>query len=374
MLKKFCCSLLMLAFAVIFSWLPVRAGEVKSVAGGSGAKSDYKAIKKELEETGYVKLVPGETYDLGSKVLHVKSNWTIEATGATIKGKSCILLNVPECTGYSAIQNFRINGGTWVSSSPWGVKKSAIKISHGQNISFTNMTMRWCNLNYHSIELVGCKNVTISNCNIDGLGKGGRKSVEEAIQIDLAAPLTALFLKNYNAWGLNLWNGAPCENILIKNCYVRGCRGICANFASKDAKSGRKGYLRQFHKNIVITGNTIIGAKSEGLAMFNVLGSTVSNNTIISRKKKKSSTYSIGCHYCLMGKIPPLYRKFTVNIIGNRIGGGRNALSFNSHSKSGYDQVIIKNNKLYCKRGAHRAFSATKVGTIRAWGNYVTKW
>ncbi len=374
MLKKFCCGLLMLVFAAAFSCLPVQAGEVKSVAGGSGAKSDYKAIKKELEDTGYVKLVAGETYDLGNKVLHVKSNWTIEATGATIMGRNCILLNVPECTGYGAIQNFRINGGTWVSSNPQGVEKSAIKISHGQNISFTNMTMRWSNLNNHSIELVGCRDVTISNCNIDGLGSGSSNSVEEAIQIDLAAPLTALFLADYNAWALNLWNGAPCENILIKNCYVRGCRGICANFAAKDAKAGRKGYLKKFHRNIVITGNTIIGETSEGLAMFNVLGSTVSNNTIISRKKQIFSTYSIGCHFCLMGKIPRLYRKFTVKITGNLIGGGRNALSFNSQSKSSYDRINIKYNKLYCKRGAKRALSATKVGTIRTRGNYTRKW
>ena len=371
MWKKAAFALLVLSWAVVFAVLPVRAGVVESVASGSGAKSDYRAIRKELNNTGYVRLVPGQTYDLGKSVLHVKSNWTIDASGATIIGKNCILLNIPAATGYRAIENFHIIGGTWIFNGENGLRKSAIKISHGSNISFSNMDIHWCNLNNHSIELVGCKDVKISGCRIDGLGSGRSGSVEEAIQIDLAAPKTAPFLDEYHAAVLGLWDGAPCENILIRDCWVRGCRGICANFAAKDAKAGRKGYLRKFHRNIVITGNTIIGVKSEGLAMFNVLSAKVRGNRIYSLSERKSSPYSTGCHFVLMGKIPRPLRRFAVSISGNVILGGSHAIGFNSHASTKYRKVIIKNNVLHCRKGKRRAFSLEKIKKLVTRNNVV---
>ena len=374
MLKKIQYGLFLFVCAAVLTGMPVRAGLVKSVKGGSGEKSDYKAIKKELEKTGYVRLAKGETYNLGSHVLHVKSNWTINATGATIKGSNCILLNIPERTGYKAISNFHVKGGNWISSKKNGVKKSAIKISHGKNISFTNMNIRWCNLNNHSIELVGCKNVKIKGCHIDGLGKGESDSVEEAIQIDLAAPETAPFLEDYRAKARKLWDGAPCDHVVIDKCWVRGCRGICANFAAKDAKAGRKQYLRMFHRNITISNNTIVGVKSEGLALFNVLGSKVRKNKIYSHSSRTSTNYSNGCHYVLIGKVPAGSRRFTVKITGNKIYGGLHALAFNSQSESSYDKVVIEKNKLHCKIGRNSALSVNRVKRLVRRKNSFHKW
>ena len=374
MLKKFHYGLFLFVCAAVFAVLPVRAGTVKSVKGGSGAKSDYQAIKTELEKTGYVKLVKGETYNLGSHVLHVKSNWMIDATGATVKGTNCILLNIPACTGYKAINNFHIKGGTWISSKKNGVKKSAIKISHGENISFTNMNIRWCSLNNHSIELVGCRNVKIKGCHINGLGKGSSKSVEEAIQIDLAAPKTAPFLEEYKARTRKLWNGAACENVVIDKCWVRGCRGICANFAANDAKAGRKQYLGMFHRNITISNNTIVGVKSEGLALFNVLSSRVRNNKIYSMSGRTSTNYSNGCHCVLIGKVPAGSGVFTVKITGNQIYGGLHALAFNSQSASNYYKVVIEKNKLHCKMGKTGALSVDRVTKLVRENNSFHKW
>ena len=372
MLKRIQYGLFLFVCAAVFTGVPARAGLVRPGKGGSG--SDYRAIKKELEKTGYVRLARGETYNLGSHVLHVKSNWTINATGATIKGKNCIMLNIPKCTGYKAISNFHVKGGTWISGKKNGVKKSAIKISHGKNISFTNMTIRWCNLNNHSIELVGCKNVMIKGCHIDGLGKGKSKSVEEAIQIDLAAPETAPFLEDYRAKTRKLWNGAPCEHVVIDKCRVRGCRGICANFAAKDADAGRKQYLRMFHRNITISNNTIVGVKSEGLALFNVLSSKVRNNKIYSLSGRDSTNYSNGCHCVLIGKVPAGSRTFTVKITGNKIYGGLHALAFNSQSASNYDKVVIERNKLHCRKGRDSALSVRKVNRLVRRRNSFHKW
>ena len=48
MLKKVHYGLFLFVCAALFAALPVRAGTVKSVKGGSGYKSDYQAIKTEL--------------------------------------------------------------------------------------------------------------------------------------------------------------------------------------------------------------------------------------------------------------------------------------------------------------------------------------
>ena len=94
-----------------------------------------------------------------------------------------------------------------------------------------------------------------------------------------------------------------------------------------------------FHRNITISNSTIVGVKSEGLALFNVLSSKVRNNKIYSMSGRTSTNYSNGCHCVLIGKVPAGSGAFTVKITGNQIYGGLHALVFNSQSASNYHKV-----------------------------------
>ncbi|MCR5605521.1 MAG: hypothetical protein K6F69_01720 [Treponema sp.] len=313
--------------------------------------SDMRNIQAELIETGSVTLVPGATYYLYTR-LPVQSGWHIEATGATIIAETYTMLNFCEKAGYEDLVNFSINGGTWKCKETNGLTNgSSFKFCHANGITLTNMDIQNTNYENHSIELVACKNVLVKNCTITALGTPGKKSVEEQLQIDIAAKSVAPFMSNYPG-GSSLYDGKACENIEVNNCTITGCRAICANYTPKE-----KSMLSKYHKNINILNCTLTGKTSEALALFNTVSSTVSKNTIVTEAPVKRNSYSVGCHFAYFGK---LAGKGTIKITNNTIKGGRQAVHVYSHSTTKFKKVVINNNKLYCKNGANNALLANK--------------
>lgn len=320
--------------ALAFLALPVSAGVVEP--SGLEDITDKKAIQQELDETGSVTLVDGGVYYL-SNILYVSSNQSIEATGATIYAKEGFLCNNPEQANYQGLVNFSVNGGNWLSKEEEGRAISSMRFAHGSNLKFTNIYMKHTNYDGHGLELIGCKDVLVENCTFLPLGTPGHDAVAEMIQIDLAAPSTAPTLKKSAP---QLVNGAPCQNITIRNCEVEGNRGICANYANKDTK-----YRNKFHSNIVIENCNITGACSEGLALFNVKSATVKNNTIIS-KNSKVADRAVGLHIGLFGK--GTMKNITVS--NNTLKGKWLALQIWSEAGAKYKKITIKNNKMYAKK------------------------
>lgn len=335
---------------ILLSAKPAYAGTVYP-SGKTGGATDKARIQKELDKRGTVTLVKGKTYYTDGPIV-LKSNNTINATGATVICRKTALINIPKTANYSAIKNCTINGGMWKYSSSSGFHGSSVKISHGDGIKFLNVTFRHAHASGHTIELVACRHVYIYNCNIAPLGSSGSQT-EESIQLDVASHPTAYFLERKpfeTKLAKKLLNGACCHNVVIEHNYITGNRGVVANYTRK---SGGK-YLKCTHSNITLKNNTIVGTKGEGVSLFNTVNATVTGNYIASNASGSGSAYTIGLHFANFG-VNPYMPKSHIVVNNNTIKGGRQAFQVYSHTSTHYGTVYASNNKFYCKRGAGAA-------------------
>ena len=82
-----------------------------SVIVEANGTDDSANIQAELDSMGVAILKKGETYRLKNSLV-LKNNVTIKAEGATIICEKPIAFNIPEGTGYNALSNVTIIGGT----------------------------------------------------------------------------------------------------------------------------------------------------------------------------------------------------------------------------------------------------------------------
>lgn len=289
-------------------------------------------------------------------LIRVGDNTTIIAAGATIIQREVqrgIISHNVDGGNYDAVKNVTIQGGTWISQTNSG-QYTMIRFAHASNVSLSGMKIV-TNYESHGIELIGCKDVSIKNCDVSAEGKKRKDSVEEAIQIDVATKSTAPGVWNETG-NAEYVNGQTCKNITIKNCKVSGGRGICANYASTENK-----YLGKFHDNITIEKCTTTGETAEGIALFNTLSCNVKDNVIISKSSRTKEAYSVGLNIIMMGKAPSKVSKAKVTVSGNTIKGGRQSFNVVSKKRSQYGGTFtVKNNKLYCKTGKNNAIHIEK--------------
>ncbi|MBQ9983305.1 MAG: right-handed parallel beta-helix repeat-containing protein [Lachnospiraceae bacterium] len=346
-MKKWMKGLTLVAFMIVFCLVPAKISNAAVVIPASGdttGKTDYKNMMDGLETDGHIILEEGATYYTRT-TLWVESNQSITATGATILCKTGAFRNKPTKVNYKSIQNFTVDGGFWKNQNSNTYKKTLIQLSHGSNITLKNMKV-YCNYAGHAVELIACKNVTVDNCILKGVGKCSSTSAEEQLQIDIAAPKSAPTLANY---GKKYVKGQICQNITVTNCTITGARGVSANCA-KEAP-----YNKKFHKNIVLQNNTITGMSSEAVILFNVMGATVENNTIISKSERTTTAYSVGLHIAMFGTAPTDMKNAVYTVNNNTIKGGRQGFYVYSHSSSKFGKVIAKKNKCYAKAGKEKA-------------------
>ncbi len=313
------------------------------------------------------------------RVLEIGSNTTIIANGATVyqkNKKKPIILNRCSKVNYSAVKNIKIIGGKWYINGNATNKHrtSTFRFAHAGNI-----TLKKCSIdtNYicHAVELIACKNVTIDKCKLLAKGKTVSNSLEEALQIDIATRKTTG--KAFEKMPKKYVNGQTCKNITVKNCTIRGSRGVCAN----RTESENNKWLKKHHSNIKLINNTITGMTSEAVALHNAAGLTVKKNKIYSKGKRTGSTYSIGLNIASFGKTNLISKK-KVTIIGNTIKGGRQAIQVVTYknTKSGaygshnFGTVIIKKNKLYCKHGKGNCILTKRCKRVKKSGNKNHGW
>lgn len=295
--------------------------------------------------------------------LYTGSNKTIIAKGRTITCGSNAIRNKATKLNYESVKNVTINGGVWKSSS----KKSLFQFVHGQNIVFKNATIT-CGVKGHAIELIACKNVKIENCNVKSVGKPSKSANDEQIQTDIATPKTAPTVKS--RYGKKYTNGQICKNITVNNCTVTGARGVCTNFAKSESK-----FRNRFHENITVKNSNLVGLSSEALALFNAMNVSVAKNKIITKSSRTGTAYSIGCHVHIFGKNSGVISKNrNVTIQGNTVFGGRQAVQIYSSAKGKFARGLIKNNKLYCKKGASKALKVGGVLKVSKIKNKLSKW
>ncbi len=300
----------------------------------------------------------------------IGSNKTIVATGATIYqvnpqkqliNNNCTKLN------YASIQNVSITGGKWeiANNSQMLRDTSTIRFNHGQYISLNNMTIM-TNYRSHGIEIIACRNMTVSGCRVIAEGTPSPTSLEEAIQIDLASPATA---PTVAAFGEQYVQGQTCSNITVKNCTIKGARGLCCNKTATENKR----FYNCYHKNIIVKDNNITGVTSEALCMHNTYGVDIENNKIVSEGSRVNTTYSIGINVASFGNVNCTSMR---NIIaGNTVYGGLYGICVRAQEGSTkFGATYVRNNKIYCKKGTKNCKYVKNCTSYTATGNKVYKW
>ena len=350
---------------VLCMGMPAFAGVVAPSGEEGGA--DHDNIQEELNNTGSVTLESGGTYYLDDSI-RVRSNQTIDATGATIYLVRAAVRNSTSTfkTDYSSLKNLTIKGGKWRTKNPNGTSGTTFSFAHSSNIKLLNMDIACTSPKGHAIELVACNNVTIQGCTITPKGTSKAKGQQEMLQIDLATPKTAPFLAKTDK---KLQNGLACKNIHVIGNTITGDRAVCCNHASKEAK-----YKKYYHENIEVRNNTLIGRKAEALALFNTITATITGNTIICYSSRVKEAYSVGLHVALFGKVKAFSSRANIVVANNIIKGGRSAFHILSHTKYKYKKLTIQNNQLYCKKGKKKALSISTVKKVKKSNNKCYNW
>ncbi len=327
----------------------------------NGDADDTVSIRKVLKDSMCNNLVvnfaPGN-YTLTNS-LPIFDNTTFNAGGAIFTQKTDgkgLLINGFHMNssygkgsgGYGSLKNVVINGGTWIGTAKPNTEKtlkdngyyvgySSFLFMHAQNITIKNCSFK-NNYNGHFVEFAGVKNAKIENCNMalsDSKYKG--EGSNEAIQIDNT-------YQQSNSPSGAPWDDTACENIIVKNCKIKYARGIGTNRIGKS-----------FYKNIKIQGCKITST-NEALNMYDVLGLTVNKCTVKTTGKFKdyrSIAFYVGLDIVPKGSN---LSKANVTITGNKIYGNTAGLKIHSlNKKAKFNNVKIKNNKIYSKKGKDKA-------------------
>ncbi len=303
------------------------------------------------------------------QVISLGNNTTIIATGATITqttdGRG-IFENDIDGAKYNAVKNVSITGGTWKNAK--NTKECTMfRFAHAANLTFTKVKI-FTNFKGHALELIACKNVVVDSCNLKATNASTKSStsVEEALQIDIATPITAPGV--YAATKNNKYvNGQTCTNITVTNCTIYGSRGVCANYASKETK-----FQGKYHTNVTIEGCTITGTSAEALVLFNTVGWTVKNNTIKTLSSRTSTPYSDGFHATLF-KANSKASSYKNVLSGNTIYGTYWGVSIGSQCSSNYGATTVTKNKVYV-RSTSRAFYLKNCKSLKNTKNKTYTW
>lgn len=300
------------------------------------------------------------------------SNKTLIASGTNViqtDPQKQLVKNPCTKTNYNSLKNVTIDGGTWYITDNEKMLRdtSTIRFNHGQNITIKNCTV-YTNYRSHGIEIIACRDVDILNCTVkcEGTPVDGRR--EEAVQIDIATAKTAPTCKDDSG---KFVAGQTCRNITIDGCTITGARALVCNRTDSENNKWRN----NMHHNIVVKNCKLTGVTAEGLVLNNVQGFDVINNTIISKNKDTSTNFSAGLSAMLFGqdKDGGTYKN---HIRGNTIKGGKMALLMTAYSgvSATYGSTSIKNNKLYCRKGANYAMTARNISKLSKPGNTTYKW
>lgn len=304
--------------------------------------------------------------------IQLGSNTEITAqndTNITAVVNNHIFYNPGFAKGYASLENVKISGGVWTSTTKKSSAYTLMRFLHAKNITISDCKM-YGNYTCHLIELIGCSDVTISGCTLYDMGSTVKDSVEEPLQIDMCTQTTAP--NAYKDKKSKYYDATPCRNIKIDHCNIRGSRGVCANFAKNESTK-----CKNYHYNISITNCNIEGKTAEAIALFNTAKITVKNNTIVTRRTGNTA-YSCGLNIQMMNKkasnLSP--SKYPVNISSNTIKGGRQAVCMYTHVGGKWGKTTLKNNKLYCRNGKKNAYKIDKktVISLSSKGNKLYKW
>jgi parallel beta-helix repeat protein len=256
-------------------------------AVGNGVADDLAAFEAALtaayDAGGGVVWVPGgRTYGI-SNYMHILSNTTIMAYGATIKGIANRGLaklykeSDTTLTGYNGHSRIQIYGGIWDVNASDGSSGTvtavvdAFLMGHNRNVIFRDIIVRNVS-GAHAIDVTACQGVQVLGCRFEGFKDNTpdqSSGFREAIQLDFAI----------SGSGINgSFDGTPSKDILIEGCYfgpsdrLGGFGRAIGSHSSASATS--------WCENIQILGNRIEATVQGGIRAYAWKGAVIENNLI----------------------------------------------------------------------------------------------
>lgn len=217
---------------------------------------------------------------------------------------------------YNGEGNIHFHGGTIDLNAkgapiPKERNLSAFDLSHGENISFTNLTIE-NGQNGHYFQIASCKKVLFDNCHLrNNIYTNSKSKLFEAIQIEIATH------KTFPAFGG--YDGTISRDIIIEKCtFENVIRGIgthgdvrgnidkvayCENIRilNNDFDGSVDNMLNlTAYKNTVVENNIIKNAGGYGINLVNFYESSIRGNTVIG--SVKSGIFIQGSHNNLISK------------------------------------------------------------------------
>ena len=255
----------------------VQAKTIKKITVDMKADpSPRKAIQAVFDEIGedkgndvlYEVTIPAGTYKIDG-VLRVFSNTYVKMNGVTfVRCEAKSMLHLGEDTdkfyGYNGYHDITFEGGTWdgngKSNSKYDV--SLIRLGHGKNIAFKNVTFKNARDSHH-VEMAACQNVSFEKCTFNGY-YGKKTSNNEALQVDVMHNATHFPMYAY-------FDDTPSSDIFVKNCtFTNLQRGV----GTHSAVAG------SYHENMVIEGNTFKNIDGYAIICTNYRNAKIANNVI----------------------------------------------------------------------------------------------
>ena len=188
------------------SQLEHKANEIKIYPGFSQSKIQ-EIFDTEIE--GILKIIFTEgVYNLDT--IRIKSNTHILLNKAIINTNSKHLFynfkTDDTFTEYNGNGNIIIEGGV--------VNGHLISMIHAKDVNIKNVTLK-NTINDHYLEICGCNNVVIDNCNIEGVLKQScERNYVECIQLDTCEFSSFPWFNSESV----MFDNTPNKNITIKNC------------------------------------------------------------------------------------------------------------------------------------------------------------
>lgn len=187
-------------------------------AKGDESTDDSTAINEAIEAASGVKgrvWVPAGTYYLGNDLIF-KSNIVFEMDKNTdIHGPGKLFRFDTYSKGYDGgVSNVTVKGGRF-SGDFAGAGPFSGALHHAKNIKFIDVDFYMCVSNSHALDLGGCSNIIVDNCNFEGMLVVAGREYVEAVQTDYSYADGLTYKGDTQVDNVD---GLPTINVTVKGC------------------------------------------------------------------------------------------------------------------------------------------------------------
>lgn len=200
-------------------------------AVGDGLANDSAAFQAAIDSMpngGVLTLTKGAEYSLPVTVV-LRSNTTIEGNGAVLRKRAgaderCVFSNLsaPNAKGYGAggrnitIRNVKFVGDYSIPVAQY--KDICVSFHHVDGLRVEGCDFEQGMHNSHYLDLLGCSDVSITNCTFSGMRPISGREYIEAIQIDSSTRGGASFDREE----ITSYDGLPCRDVRVIGCLFQG--------------------------------------------------------------------------------------------------------------------------------------------------------